>query len=109
MFLKLLRKYDIKSYYFVSYNHPTKGYISTLALAVDPLNYIDLYEKEEMSCFGNEYRIPLSQCPQNPYKTTMISPRKALKWANLFIEEYKQRVNENKNSDNPNPYRVNSN
>ena len=103
MLLKLLKKYDITSYYFVSYEHPTKGYRSTLALAVDPLNYIDLYSKEEMSSFGNEYRICLSYC-KNPYNETKITPRKAIKWANQYIEEYKKRVIENKNSTDPHPF-----
>ena len=105
MLLKLLKKYDIRSYYFVSYNHPIKGYISTLALAVDPLNYIDLFNREEMSCFGNEYRIALrySPCPYNEQK---ISPRKAIKWANMYFKEYEERVIAQKNSENPNPYGI---
>lgn len=77
MLFKLLKKYDIDNYYFVYYEHPTKGYIPTLALAEDPLNYIDLLNKEEMSCFGHQYKMKLSKCP-NPYNTNKITPKTQL-------------------------------
>ena len=106
MLLKLLKKYDIGSYYFVSYEHETKGYISTLALAEDPLNYIDIYNKEEMPCFGLEYKMELKICP-NTRNITKITPLKAIKLANEYFEQYKKKVLENKNSNEPHPYGVN--
>jgi len=106
MLLKLLKKYDMDSYYFVSYKHKTKGYISTLALSEDPLNYIDLYNKEEMPCFCLEYKMKLKICP-NARGLAKITPQKAIKLADEYFEQYKKNVLENKNSDDPHPFGVN--
>ena len=106
MLLKLSKKYDIDDYYFIYYEHPKKGYITTLALAEDALNYIDLLNKEEISSFGHQYKMRLSKCP-NPYKTNKITPRNAIKWANKYFKDYTKNVIENINSNDPHPYGVN--
>ena len=106
MLLKLLKKYNVEDYYFVYYEHKQKGFITTLALAEDPLNYIDLLNKEEMSAFGHQYKISLAKCP-NPYNSLKITPRKAVKWAKKLLENYTENVLANLNSGNAHPYGIN--
>ena len=107
MLVKFLKKYNIENYYFIYYEHEKLGNIATVALAKDPLNYVDLLNKEEMTCFGHQYKLSLSKCP-NPYNgQTEISPRMAVKWAKMYLQEYTENVLKNLNSDDPHPYGIN--
>jgi len=102
MLLKLLKKYNIEDYYFIYYEHYKKGNIITLVVEENPLEYIDILNKEILPYFNcKTYKVPLTKYPR-PYNSKKISPRQARKWAKEHIADYCSYVQEQEESNNIN-------